>query len=188
MDRLTSSRRLSGGKLQAKGMGLLLLALILIGACSPFSQSLRREADPSIVFKDVLKAPERFTGRTVLWGGIIIETQNRKGETLIQVLQTELDASDQPENPDVSSGRFIIRHEGFLDPAVYSKGRQITAIGTIVGKEDKPIGDLHYVYPVIKAKALKLWERPVRARHPYPYWPYPQFWEPTPWPPYWWWY
>jgi outer membrane lipoprotein len=176
---------------QTLGALLLIAWLITAGACSPFSESLRREVDTTLTFKDVQKSPERFAGRTVMWGGIIIETQNRKdGTAVIKVLETRLDSSGEPENPDVSSGRFLVRHTGFLDPAIYSRGREITVIGTIGGKEELPIGEVHYTYPVLQAKEIKLWERRRDARRfsPYPYWPRP-YWEPYPWPygpPYWW--
>jgi Starvation-inducible outer membrane lipoprotein len=106
-------------------------------------------------------------------------------------MQTELDFQKRPRNVDRSSGRFMVRYEGFLDPYIYSKGREITLIGVIIGKEEQEIGEIRYVYPVVDSRDVRLWEKnqEIRYRDPWfwgsPYgWGYPYPW----WPgsPYWW--
>ncbi len=120
-------------------------------------------------FRDIQKAPELYAGKTVLWGGVIIETTSKKDETLIKVVQTELDIIKRPHDLDISGGRFLVRYPGFLDPAIYEKGREITVIGKIAGKEIIPLGEVLYTYPVILAKDIYLWEKP----DPYVYLPPP---------------
>ena len=170
---------------------VLLAGLLWIFSCAPFSKSLMDQADPSLTFGEVQKNPDAFLGKTVVWGGVIVETLNRRDETLVKVRLTDLDADTRPRNTDRSPGRFMIRYSGFLDPAIYKEGREITVAGEITGKEVLPLGSLHYVYPVVTAKEIHLWEKMV----PYPSYYYPYYYDPFyPWwwhrpywrHPYWW--
>ncbi len=170
------------------------LLLVFILSCAPFSQEVMRQVEKDIAFEDVLKDPGLFKGKVVLWGGVIIETVNRPDATLIIVRQTELDFQKQPKEMDRSQGRFIVRYEGFLDPAIYSKDREVTVSGAITGGEERLVGERRYVYPVIDARDIRLWEKRKEGPYyydpwyggPYPYWgpyPYPYGWRRHP---YWW--
>ncbi|MBN2516967.1 MAG: Slp family lipoprotein [Deltaproteobacteria bacterium] len=157
----------------------IILTVFLFSACAPFSDGIMQQVDTTAPFAEVQKSPEQYMSRTVLWGGVIIETNNRKGETNIKVMQTSLDMEKRPVNLDKSEGRFIIRYTGFLDPVIYEKGREITVAGDIVGKEMHPLGDITYEYPVVGAKAIRLWEKRTEYRdvydpfrHHYPLWWY----------------
>ena len=135
--------------------------------------------------------PDRYAGKTVLWGGVIAEIANQQKETDLKVRQTELDIEKRPKDPDRSAGRFVIRYAGFLDPAIFQAGREITVAGEVVGKEVLPLEKIQYSYPVILAKEIHLWERQQYVRPYYPYyWDYP-FWGPYGYPyrwyrPYYW--
>jgi len=133
--------------------------LILIVSCTPFSREVMQEVKRDITFGEVAKAPETFKGEAVIWGGVIIETIPRTGDTLLIIRQTELDFLKRPRNLDKSEGRFIIQYQGFLDPAIYSKDREVTVAGIIEGKEERLIGEHRYAYPVVKSRALNLWEK-----------------------------
>ena len=156
---------------------LLATCFALLGGCAPFSKEIMRQVDPNLTFANVQKDPQPYMGKIVLWGGVIIEAENRKDETLLKVMRTELDYEKRPLNPDRSAGRFIIRYSGFLDPAIYGQGREITVAGEVAGKEVLPIGGVMYTYPVILAREICLWEKGVGAPYGYPpYWgPYPSW-------------
>ena len=168
---------------------LVLLSLVLVAACAPFPQKLLREAEPAVLLSDVQKDPDLYKGKVVIWGGVIIETLNRKDETVIKVVQTNLDLQKRPENADKSSGRFMIRYKGFLDPYIYGKGREITVAGVVIGKEEQAIGDIRYVYPVVDSRDIHLWEKQEIIYHDPWYWGPPYGWGyPYPWwgrHPYW---
>jgi len=159
-----------------KGFFYLASLLALLFACAPFSREIMRQADPTLTFTEVQKDPQLHAGKIVLWGGVVVETENRKDETLLKVMRTELDYEKRPANLDRSSGRFIVRSAGFLDPAIYREGREITVAGEVAGKEVLPIGGIMYAYPVIFAREIRLWEK--RAGGPYGYPPW--FWAPYP--------
>lgn len=154
---------------------------LLLG-CAPFSRQALQQVDVTAPFQEVQKDPQKYINRTVLWGGVIIETTVRKDATFIKVVDKDLDWAKQPELGDMTYGRFIIRYAGFLDPAIYKPEREVSVIGKITGAEVLPVGELQYTYPVVEAQQLHLWE--LRAEHrrpvwwdypvmPYPYWRYP---------------
>jgi outer membrane lipoprotein len=156
-----------------------ILWLILLAAglfsCAPFNRNLMVQADKTLAFIDVRKDPPAYQGKTVLWGGVIVETTNRPNESMVKVRETELDYETRPKNLDRSPGRFIIRVAGFLDPAIYREGREITVIGELAGKEVLPVGNTPYPYPVVAAKEVNLWgSRPARLPYPSPW--YDPFW------------
>jgi outer membrane lipoprotein len=62
----------------------------------------------------------------VILGGYILETKNLTDETIVEVLQAPLTFQVEPKSKDLSEGRFIVSHKGFLDPEVYNKDRKLT--------------------------------------------------------------
>jgi outer membrane lipoprotein len=169
------------------GMGLMLML-----SCVPLSKEILLQVDPALTFGDVQKNPDAYAGKMVLWGGVIIEAYNKQQETVLKVLQTELDYQKRPTRLDHSLGRFLIRQPDFLDPAIYKEGREITVAGKVAGKEVQPLGNSQYTYPVVAAKELYLWEwRPVyQPIYPYPPWYYDPYYVGWPRYPYWghpWW-
>ena len=143
-----------------------LFLFVAFGCSYPISQQYREQARPDLTFSMVLKNPDAYIGSIVIWGGKIVATHNRPGETEITVLETPLGYEEEPIAAEFSRGRFIVRTLTFLDPAVYSPGRRITVAGEIIGKEMKPLGDTKYTYPVIKAKEMYLWRREVVYAYP----------------------
>ena len=170
----------------------LLLAMWAV-SCAPLSKEVMRQVDQDLTYPVVQNNPEAYRGRNILWGGVIVETMNRPGETLLKVRETELDYEKRPTNVDRSAGRFLVQSPGFLDPAIYAEGREITVAGELAGIRVLPLGETQYPYPFVIAKEIRLWEkrRPIRSYDPYdwPYWGYPYRWYRHPfwgYPPYWW--
>lgn len=131
---------------------------LLLAGCAPvISKGALKEVDQGLSFGQLLENPEAYRGKTVLLGGNIIETQNLSDRTLIVVLQRPLGFRKKPSGEDVSRGRFILYVPGFLDPAIYRHGRKITLVGSVIGKEVRPLGEIEYSYPVIEKKELHLW-------------------------------
>jgi len=103
--------------------------------------------------------PRAHLGARVILGGDILATTPKAGDTEVEVLARRLDRGDAPDRSDSSSGRFLVRTPGFLDPAIYARGRRITVLGTVTGSEERPVGELPYAYPVIAAERIKLWPK-----------------------------
>ncbi len=136
--------------------------LLLVGCAHVISKEVLKEVDKNVTFAQLVKDVDAYKGKTVLFGGAIIETKNFADKSQVVVLQHPLDSRDRPVAGDVSEGRFIVTTPGFLDLAIYSPGRKITVAGKVVGKEKRPLGEIEYTYPVIEKRGLYLWpvERP----------------------------
>lgn len=163
------NRRYGGGTRLKTFLIILLLTTATI-SCTPFSKEIMRQVDERITLDEVRKSPEAFKGKMVLWGGMIIETENRTDETRILVLQTELDAEKSPLRLDRSGGRFMVKSPDFLDPVVYAKGRRISVAGQIAGTEELPLGEIRYTYPVVLPSQVILWEKVVPMPYDYEPW------------------
>jgi outer membrane lipoprotein len=131
----------------------------LLSACTAaISKDQLQTVDSAITFPALLKNPEGYKGKNVLLGGQIVNTQVKKGETWVEVLQKPLDWQQRPKNTDESLGRFLIRFSDFRDPAIYAPGRQITVLGEVLGKKVLPLKELEYSYPVLAPRESHLWK------------------------------
>jgi outer membrane lipoprotein len=143
---------------------LAMAAMLLLAGCAHvISKEVLQEVDASLTFAHVSKDPEAYKGKTVLFGGDIIETQNLSDKTQIVVLQRPLGSRGEPSAGDVSEGRFIITTPGFLDPAIYGPGRKITVAGTVVGKEVRPLGESIRIQ---SSRSVSSISGPRKRRHP----------------------
>lgn len=153
---------------------VLLLALFAGCSASPISKPLRQASERQPPFAAIAANPGGFKGHAVLLGGSVIQTMNQAKGTEIEVLQKPLSRyNDSPEDSDRSSGRFLVRCPGFLDSALYAKGRDITVAGQVEGSETRPLDQIHYTYPVIGCQEIHLWPaQPQAAYYAYPPYPY----------------
>jgi len=148
---------------------------------------LKKEIVPNITISQVQKKPQLFKGKTVMWGGEILKSINKKEGTLFEVLALPLDRRGRPKQVDKSEGRFLILYKDYLDVAIYAPGRKITVIGEIKGIKKLPLGEIQYTYPFLEAKKIHLWELGPERVDIYHYWfTYPNY---PLWygPPYWYW-
>jgi outer membrane lipoprotein len=156
---------------------LLIFLFFIAAGCTPLiSRELRRELSPDITFKQVIKDPDAHKGKTVLISGIILGSRNTKEGTLIEILQKPADIGGRPMDVDDSEGRFLALYDGYLDTAIYSRGREAIVAGKIKGKRTLPLGEIEYTYPLILIREIHLFKAKKEERfhpYPYPYWWYP---------------
>src|SRR6187431_3839940 len=108
------------------------LVAFLSTACShTLSPGVRQQIDTSLSLAQLRAAPEAYKDRVVMLGGELLSTRNLAEGTLLEILQKPLDSTDRPLDSDHTEGRFMALCEGYLDPAVYSKGRQTTLAGRV---------------------------------------------------------
>ena len=153
-----------------------LSVLMLLSSCAVISPQVRSEAEPPVPFRTLVAQAEKFKGSTVILGGYILETSNQESETIIKVLQVPLRIGEEPDRKDSSEGRFLVYHQGFLDPEVYSKDRVITVAGQVIGSGYQEIGGDRIQYLKIESREIYLWPEYEKQLRPYPPWPYPYFW------------
>lgn len=154
-----------------------MLFFLVSAGCAPIiSRQLKKEVSRDITFKKVIKDPETYKGKVVLLSGVILGSKNRKEGTLIEMLQKPADMEGRPKDVDESDGRFLALYDGYLDTAIYSRGREATVAGEIKGKRTLPLGEIEYAYPLILIREIHLFKAKKEERfhpYPYPYWWYP---------------
>ena len=150
---------------------ILFISVFFISGCATIPQELQNiPVDKEITLLKVKTSPEKYIGKTVLWGGKIIRCENKKNFTLLEVIQIPLDFWARPITDTASEGRFLVKASKFIDCAVYSKDKFITVAGVLKGFKEGKIGEMPYKYPIIKAKGIHLWKE--EEIHP-PLPPYP---------------
>ncbi|MBI3898617.1 MAG: Slp family lipoprotein [Gammaproteobacteria bacterium] len=175
---------------------LLIFLLLLLSACtSPLPETLRQPG-AAVALPEARQNTSAYIGQRVRWGGTIAAVENRPEETRLDIVAYPLDRFGRPRVTRESHGRFLVRVDRFLDPAIYTSGREVTVGGSIEQPMTKPIGEHPYKYVVIKADAVYLWEPRVDVREPSyyrdpfaydPFWPsrpYPGWYDPYPFYPY----
>nr|MDQ2971399.1 Slp family lipoprotein [Pseudomonadota bacterium] len=144
---------------------------LALGACATIPQPLTGVYPPV--------ALDAAQGARVRWGGRIIETEPHQQQTCFYVLSEPLDSQARPKIDEQSQGRFAACHEGFYDPEVFAKGRELTVTGTVQGSVARKIGDYDYAYPKVAADVVYLWpKRPKYVAQPYSDPFYDPFWGP----------
>ena len=150
-------------------LAALLLSTLLISGC------FKPPARLAGTFRQISVAEAQrgaLSGQRVRWGGLIVTTTLAKEETCFEILARPLNSEARPRRTDESEGRFIACARGFYDPAVYSKGRELTVVGTLQQPEVRKIGEHEYQYPKVAAETVYLWpKREYATVYYYPGWP-----------------
>ncbi|NVM26509.1 MAG: Slp family lipoprotein, partial [Desulfobacterales bacterium] len=177
---LNRNMALEGNGGVMKRLFFLAAALVFVSGCAHvISKDILQEVNREIRFAQLREAPQDYQGKVVLLGGVIVKTVNKKEGTLLEIYQTELDREGRPIDIDVSLGRFLALYEGHLDSEIYRRGRKVTIVGVVQGKEVVRLAEIDYRYPYLVVKEIHLWEEEQpRAYAPYPW----GFRDP------WWWY
>ncbi len=134
----------------------LTVAVLLSGCATPFDVgNADRKLTPPQAVADIAAA----RGRTVAWGGVIVQSSNLKDATQLEVLGYPLDPDNRPDTKAAPLARFLAVHPGYLETADYTAGRQVTVVGTVVETREGMVGEARYVYPVLTVSRLHLWPK-----------------------------
>ena len=141
--------------LQLTGLATLLLVMTACAVVQPFPIP---ADNPTLA--SVQANIDANKNHHVAWGGVILGIEVKQTSSMITMLAKPLDNFGQPVQLDQSSGRFLARFNGFIDPAIFTGGRQLTVSGTIEGSETRKIGEFDYVLPVVNVDNYRLWSIP----------------------------
>lgn len=136
---------------------IALLLFSILAACSSTPEFKTTKVDQTLTPQSVIAEPGVSLNKIALWGGTILDTRNLENSTQIEILAYPLDSSHRPLLDKKPLGRFIILHNGYLEPASYSQGELISVLGSIDVSQKGKIGKKLYTYPVVKAQQLHLW-------------------------------
>jgi outer membrane lipoprotein len=177
-----------------RNLFILCLGLIFSACATPPQDAISVPPPVELTLSQVRSDVARYVNQRVRWGGTIVAVENRSRDTYLEIVARTLDTYGRPRPSGESLGRFIARADGFLDPAIYSRNREITVAGTVEAKLTRAVGEYPYDYVVVHVDTRKLWEprlTPPYYRDPFydpfydPFWPgRPGPWYPWyPWPP-----
>jgi outer membrane lipoprotein len=158
-------------------LALPLLAATALAACATQPVPLRGQYS---LITPAQAADHDGTGSMVRWGGRIVEVEPKQERTCFEVISIPLAGDGRPlRASDEVGGRFIACRNGFYDPALFEKDREVTFTGRIAGYETRKIGGYDYRFPMLAADVVYLW--PERDRmdmaRPMPYY-YSPWWGP----------
>lgn len=168
------------GRGRGRTRASLLAAALLSAGCASTPDAIR-DAPDGPPLGVVREAPQDYIGQRVRWGGTIADVANEVDRTLVYIVARELQENGRPARSDASIGRFVAVLEGFHDPVILARGRELTAVGALGEATRATVGQFDYLYPVVEAELHRLWpEREPRDYHRH-YHPYPFY---DPWYPY----
>jgi len=127
------------------------------GCASGISKAARSQVTYTGDFKSVQADPDRFTGQVVHWGGRVVENRSVASGSELVLLALPVSRWGRPGNVDDSPGRYLLRSDVFLDPAVYAPGARVTVVGRLNGSQAGHIGERAYTFPVVQSIELKKW-------------------------------
>ena len=155
---------------------IIIFALSLLSSCAAISKETRSKA-LYVPFPEVKDNIDKYKGSLFIWGGSIVKTELTNQGAIVEVVQKPVNKYGEIVDEDISGGRFLALYKGHLDPMIYRKQRDITVAGTLIGREERKIGETTLVYPVLEVVELYLWKEPTYYEPPYyyypPYWYYP---------------
>lgn len=155
---------------------LLLLSVVLAGCASPVPEAIRASASTDLGLAEVRRADSREPGGSARWGGEIIAIHNASAHSDVEILGRPLDGEGRPDSEAQALGRFIARRQGFVDPAEFAEGTEVTVRGRLIDRAELKIGDYRYHYPVLEVEHWYRW--PERIQVPPPGYRDPWFWDP----------
>lgn len=131
--------------------------LILLSGCTSQPTFNTQQVTLKLSPQQLLENPSAYYGKTVLWGGTILQTHNLTKHTQIEILAYPLSSYQRPLTDQTPQGRFLVHHKGYLEPAVYTQGRLFTVMGKLYKTESGQVGEHSYNYPVIQSEQIHLW-------------------------------
>lgn len=137
----------------------LFIVSLSIAGCATTPAINTEGVDLGLMPKRAVAESETLQGKSVLWGGVIINSTNLKDSTQFEMLAYPLDTNQRPITSDNALGRFLAIQPGYLETTDYTQGRQMTIKGVLAGTRTGRVGESEYVYPLVNIKQLHLWEK-----------------------------
>lgn len=135
----------------------LSLICLILTACSNLPPAIKEAPLYDISYSQASQAINNYKNAPVRWGGVIVDVDNQQDYSLLQVLYYPLTSYGKPVLDEANEGRFVVKSQSFLDPAIYTKNTAITVAGTLAGDIERTIGNKTMRMPMISATTLHLW-------------------------------
>ncbi|MEQ1530062.1 MAG: Slp family lipoprotein [Methylococcales bacterium] len=130
---------------------------LFLTACANIPPTIENAPAYDISYSQATQAINNFKGAPVRWGGIIVDVQNEQTFSQLQILFYPLNRYGRPQLDQANAGRFVVKSNDFLDPAIYTKNLEITVAGTLNGDVEQVIGNKTLRLPLLSANTVYLW-------------------------------
>ncbi len=137
----------------------LIFVTLLLTTCAVEPVFDTQGVDRSIAPQTVESNFSSVQGKTIIWGGLILNGKNLADHTQLEVLVYPIDERGIPDRSGNPQGRFFARQKGYLEISEYSQGRYITVVGPIGKLQAGKIDETDYQYPVIDVEQIHLWPK-----------------------------
>jgi len=135
----------------------LLSTTLLLSACATGPKYPTEGIDLALTPQQAVTEVDNQRGKSVLWGGMIVNSTNLEKRTRLEVLAYPLDSGQRPQTDQQPYGRFLLFKEGYLETVDYAPGRRITVLGRLSGVQTGKLDETSYTYPVLETEKLYLW-------------------------------
>ena len=166
-----------------KKLFLILPVIMSLFSCAPVLRvDLMKTGTFDARLQEIKDNPETYKGQLFILGGIIAGTTATEKGSMIEALYVPVNSRGYLKWATASHERFLaVFSEKFLEPLIFSKGREVTLAGEFVEVRKGRIEEMEYTYPLFEIKELYLWEERkdyYYVEPPYPYWnpPYLYWW------------
>jgi outer membrane lipoprotein len=141
-----------------KSFFVLLVLFVFCFSCAPvISNATFQKVDKKVSLKELFKTPDKFVGKTVLIGGIVIQVDSDNNR--LSMFQADLDLRLQPLENDETLGRFLVVFDNPFEKDKIKKGVKLTLVGKLEGTEKLPVHQISYNYLVLRAVEYHVWSK-----------------------------
>ncbi len=134
---------------------IVLMISTMVTGCNTIPAQIQGDYQPL----SIQQARNLESSPNVRWGGVIAKVDNQNNQSVIEIVAKPLGSSARPNDVDASGGRFLAIIPDFIDPVVYEKGREITVVGQLSDMIEGKVGDMTYMYPVVRVTGHYLWKK-----------------------------
>jgi outer membrane lipoprotein len=133
--------------------------VLFLGACSNVPVAIQQAPQPDLQLKQLNADAASHQGQKVRWGGQLVKVENDNDGSTIHIAQFPLNSYGRPivDNRDDGDGRFIVKTQQFIDPAIYKQGTLVTVAGTLAENETVTIDKKTMSLPVIALTDIYRW-------------------------------
>jgi outer membrane lipoprotein len=134
---------------------ILILFLALAGCAPAISTNLQQQAAPRLNFAALSAHPDRYKGKLVILGGLVMSVKPWKDGSLLTVDQRRLDSRLYPVGT-TSGGSFAVESNKWLNSNWYLPKSKVVVAGVVEGQKEGML--------LLKAKEVHLlapptWEK-----------------------------
>ena len=98
-------------------------------------------------------------GERVIWGGVVVSSNNTASGSEIQLLSYPLDYLQRPDQGYNSAGTVLVKTTEYLETTDFTPGRRITVSGQFAGMASTQVGEGARQSPVLETQSggIHLW-------------------------------